>query len=77
MSPPLSTAAQTSIRCAAQVGVLRCLIDVAAGMEYLHSLGVIHGDLKGANVLLKSTASDPRGFTCKVVLALLSQPYPT
>ena len=43
--------------------MLRCLIDIAAGMEYLHSLGVIHGDLKGANCLLKSTACDPRGFT--------------
>lgn len=49
----------------AQDGMLRCLIDIAAGMEYLHSLGVIHGDLKGANCLLKSTACDPRGFTVK------------
>ena len=47
-------------------GVYRCLIDVAAGMDYLHSLGVINGDLKPANILLKSTDADPRGFTCKV-----------
>ncbi|KAK9838332.1 hypothetical protein WJX81_005126 [Elliptochloris bilobata] len=47
-------------------GMLRCLIDIAAGMDYLHSLGVIHGDLKGANCLLKSTACDPRGFTVKL-----------
>ena len=48
-----------------QVAVYRCLIDIAAGMDYLHSIGIMHGDLKAANVLCKSTATDPRGFTCK------------
>jgi serine/threonine protein kinase len=45
-------------------------MDIASGMDYLHSLGVLHGDVKGANVLLKTTAPtayDPRGFVCKVV----------
>lgn len=52
--------------------IYRCLIDIAAGMDYLHSVGVLHGDLKAANVLCKSTATDPRGFTCKVgALAML------
>lgn len=37
-----------------------------AGMDYLHASGVVHGDLKTANVLLKSTTSDARGFICKV-----------
>ncbi|KAK9826762.1 hypothetical protein WJX81_007239 [Elliptochloris bilobata] len=48
--------------------ICRSLIDVAAGMDYLHSLGVLHADLKGGNVLLKSTSTfdDPRGFICKV-----------
>jgi hypothetical protein len=53
----------------AQVAILLCLMDVAAGMSYLHSVGLLHSDLKGANVLLKSSAvtpTDPRGFTCKV-----------
>lgn len=51
----------------------RCLIDIAVGMDYLHSLGVINGDLKPANVLLKSTNADARGFTCKVPLQHRSQ----
>jgi serine/threonine protein kinase len=38
----------------------------AAGVDYLHTSGLIHGDLKTANVLLRSTGTDSRGFTCKV-----------
>lgn len=56
--------------CAAvQLSILLSLIDIAAGMSYLHSIGLLHSDLKGGNVLLKSCApnkSDPRGFACKV-----------
>lgn len=54
--------------CAAytQVNIYKSLQDIAAGMDYLHTVGVLHGDLKGANVLLKSTATDPRGFMCKL-----------
>ena len=35
-------------------------------MEYLHSAGILHGDLKPANVLLKSASEDRRGFSCKL-----------
>lgn len=35
-------------------------------MEYLHAAGILHGDLKPANVLLKSTSADRRGYICKL-----------
>ncbi|CAL8465712.1 g5248 [Coccomyxa elongata] len=49
--------------------ILLCAMDIAAGMRYLHSMDVVHADLKPVNVLLKSTRTtpaDPRGFTCKI-----------
>lgn len=46
--------------------LLLTLLEVAEGMAYLHRMGVVHCDLKPANVLLKSNNSDVRGFTAKV-----------
>ncbi len=41
-----------------QDAVCRCLIDIAAGMDYLHSLGVLHGADNLSTVLLRSLQSD-------------------
>lgn len=41
-------------------------LDVAHAMMYLHNVRIIHGDLKAANVLLKSDITDQRGYVCKV-----------
>ncbi|GAB4819735.1 hypothetical protein N2152v2_006781 [Parachlorella kessleri] len=46
--------------------VLMCLADVARGMVHLHSQNIAHGDLKAANVLMKSREDGGKGFTCKI-----------
>ncbi|KAG2424736.1 hypothetical protein HXX76_014311 [Chlamydomonas incerta] len=46
--------------------VLRTAADVCRGMIHMHTCGVLHGDLKPANVLLAKSAKDRRGFMPKV-----------
>ncbi|EMD31499.1 hypothetical protein CERSUDRAFT_145024 [Gelatoporia subvermispora B] len=36
---------------------LALLVDVAAGLTYLHALDIVHGDLKGANILINARRS--------------------
>jgi len=48
------------------VSVFKTALDVARGMEYLHSCSVLHRDLSSNNVLLCSSDQDGRGFTAKV-----------
>jgi len=40
--------------------------DIASGAAFLHEHDIIHGDLTGNNVLVSSTTSNKRGFSCKV-----------
>lgn len=45
--------------------IIETALDVARGMQYLHSLDVLHADLSSNNVLL-TTADNERGFLGKV-----------
>jgi serine/threonine protein kinase len=49
-----------------QRALLRTAAEVAKGMDLMHMLGVVHGDLKPANVLLKTHRADRRGYVAKV-----------
>eukprot|EP00931_Biecheleriopsis_adriatica_P085487 TRINITY_DN5_c0_g1_i1.p1 TRINITY_DN5_c0_g1~~TRINITY_DN5_c0_g1_i1.p1 ORF type:complete len:716 (+),score=136.43 TRINITY_DN5_c0_g1_i1:956-3103(+) len=48
------------------LSVIFTMRDIAEAMAYVHSRSIIHADLTGRNVLLASSASDPRGFVAKI-----------
>ena len=53
-------------RVAAVRWIKRALLDIAGGLQYVHSLGLVHGNMKCNNILLQSGASDSHGFVCKI-----------
>lgn len=46
--------------------VLHTALEIAKGMKHLHSMRLIHGDLKPSNILLRRNRAHWRGFECKV-----------
>ncbi|KAG2494641.1 hypothetical protein HYH03_007159 [Edaphochlamys debaryana] len=61
-SPAAAAAAGTP----AMRAVYLTLLEVALALRHLHSMNLVHCDVKPANVLLRSSATDPRGFTAKL-----------
>ncbi|GLC74151.1 hypothetical protein PLESTF_001467400 [Pleodorina starrii] len=45
---------------------VRTALEIAHGMQHLHLSGLVHGDLKPGNVLLKGSNQDKRKFVAKV-----------
>lgn len=41
------------------VPILHQLVDIASGVDYLHTLGVVHGNLKGVSAHVRVPISRP------------------
>ncbi|EFJ51772.1 hypothetical protein VOLCADRAFT_87281 [Volvox carteri f. nagariensis] len=64
--PPPNPSANSTAGSPAMCAVYLTLVEVALALRHLHSLNLVHCDVKPANVLLRSSATDPRGFTAKL-----------
>ena len=50
--------------------------EVIAALAYMHERDLIHGDVRGANIMLCSSTADQRGFTAQV-RTKPRQPFPS
>lgn len=57
------------------VRIVSVAAEIASAMCHLHAAGIIHGDLKPHNVLLKTSEICAKGFVAKVGDFGLSKPY--
>lgn len=66
--PPilLTSGSISHLPCLNYLAVLETAADIARAMAHLHSMGIVHSDLKARNVLLKTTGGDARGACAKV-----------
>eukprot|EP00884_Botryococcus_braunii_P016433 jgi/Botrbrau1/3473/Bobra.341_2s0005.1 len=56
----------------------KTLLEIARGLEHIHSLGCVHGGVTTANIFLGSTGPrEPRGFTAKLGDFSLGDPSPS
>ncbi|EFN59725.1 hypothetical protein CHLNCDRAFT_133304 [Chlorella variabilis] len=58
------------------VAIVRMLIDAAQGLDYLSVAGIVHGDVKAANVLLSAAGWTKRGWQAKIADLGLSRMLP-
>lgn len=42
------------------------LLEIANSLKYLHSVGMVHCDLKADNIIMASTSGNSHGFMCKL-----------
>ena len=63
---PCASSAEQGAMWPALVPLYTSLLEVALALRHMHSKRLVHCDVKAANVLLKSSARDPRGWSCKL-----------
>ncbi|KAG2483199.1 hypothetical protein HYH03_017934 [Edaphochlamys debaryana] len=66
VSPSVSQTVASIAGTPAMRALYLTLLEVALALRHLHSMNLVHCDVKPANVLLRSSATDPRGFTAKL-----------
>lgn len=65
LSPPSSASSSTPLRhCFHLIPTLRILLSILAGVQYIHSKGMMHRDIKPGNIFLSFPEVVPQGRCC-------------